>query len=273
MNDLECWRLLPFRIAPAELLLAEAQAMLNAMEHEQCPLLRWYESSTLAAIIGSGQKREQLNREQCRLLAINVHRRASGGTLVLFQPGFLMLDVALPIQHRLYLSDVSESYRWLGECWQQALVELGLTTRLVSIAEARHDSQHLDPLLRQVCFGGRSPYEVMYGERKLVGFSQIRRRSGALLQVGIYVRRPVTTLATLASSDAAAREALLARLPTRIAALEDLLPAAADPVTVIAAFHHALRERVGAGLVDSQWSAVEQEAINAALPRFAALHD
>ncbi len=271
MSELEAWRLLPFRIAPADLLLAEAQAMLAGLETDSRPLLRWYESSSDAAIIGSGQKLDQFNWQQSRAAAISVHRRASGGTLVLFQPGFLMLDVALPTGHRLHLADVSESYRWLGECWQGALARLGITTRLVSIAEARSDTRELDPLLRRVCFGGRSPYEVMLGERKLVGFSQIRRRSGALLQVGIYLRRALPDLAALASVDPLEQQELQARLSTRIVALEELFPTAPDPTLVIEAFQQALRDQFSANLVDSQWNAVEQAAISAARPRFAPL--
>jgi lipoate---protein ligase len=271
MTELEPWRLLPFRIAPADMLLAEAQAMLAGLETDSRPLLRWYECICHAAVIGAGQKLDQLNRQQMHASALSVHRRASGGTLVLFQPGFLMLDVALPIGHRLYLADVSESYRWLGQCWQAALAGMGIETRLVSIAEARSDTRELDPLLRRVCFGGRSPYEVMLGGRKLVGFSQIRRRSGALLQVGIYVRRALPDLAALAGADPAERQAIQARLPDRIAALEEILPAVPDPVTVIAAFHQALREQFGATFIDSQWHAGEQAAISAALPRFAPL--
>jgi lipoate-protein ligase A len=271
MTERQSWRLLPFRIAPADVLLAEAQAMLAGIEADPRPLLRWYESSRNAAVIGSGQKLEQLNRRQSRVSALSVHRRASGGTLVLFQPGFLMLDIALPIGHRLHLADVSESYRWLGECWQAALARLGIETRLVSIAEARSDTRDLDPLLRRVCFGGRSPYEVMQGERKVVGFSQIRRRSGALLQVGIYVRRALPDLAALATADPAEQQALQARLPARIAALEELLPTVPDPLALIEAFHWSLREQFGATLIDSQWSAAEQAAISAALPRFAQL--
>ena len=90
----------------------------------------------------------------------------------------LMLDLVLPRAHRLYMGDVTESYRWIGEVWTAALRELGIDVQSTPIGAARADAQTLDPLLRRVCFGGLSPYEVVVGRRKLVGLAQVRRRAG-----------------------------------------------------------------------------------------------
>ena len=111
----------------------------------------------------------------------------SGGGVVLGD-SLLLLDLALPAEDPLYPDDVTESYRWLGAVWAAALGALGTAARVVDIAAARADAQLLDPLLRRVCFGGTSPYEVVVEQRKIVGLAQVRRRTCALIQAGVYLQ-------------------------------------------------------------------------------------
>ncbi|NJM06502.1 hypothetical protein HC891_10360, partial [Candidatus Gracilibacteria bacterium] len=160
------------------------------------PTLRWYSYTSPALILGSGQKLSDV--DLAALGGTTVHRRRSGGTAVLFEPGLLMQDIALPVGHPLYSHDVTASYRWLGELWVVTLADLGIAAQTLSIAEARSDTASLEPLLRRACFGGRSPYEVLAEERKLVGFSQVRRRGGLVLQVALYERFSAARLATFA---------------------------------------------------------------------------
>jgi lipoate-protein ligase A len=83
----------------------------------------------------------------------------------------LLLDLALPAEDPLSTSDVTESYGWLGAVWAAALGALGIAAGVVDIATARADAQLLDPLLRRVCFGGLSPYEIVVERRKVVGLT------------------------------------------------------------------------------------------------------
>jgi lipoate-protein ligase A len=53
------------------------------------------------------------------------------------------------------------------------------------------------------CFGGMSPWEVLAGGRKVVGLSQTRRRTGALLQAGVLLGFDADRLARLLGRDAA----------------------------------------------------------------------
>jgi lipoate-protein ligase A len=197
-----------------------------------------------------------------------LHKRGSGGTAVLFAPGFLMQDIALPAAHPLRRDDVSESYRWLGELWAEALGALGVATELIAIPTARADSAAADPLVRRACFGGRSPYELLAGGRKLVGFSQIRRRQGALFQVGLYARWPGPELARLLRLSGDEREALAAALAARVVGLDELLPAPPEPAALQAAFARALRRRHGVALEPAGWRDDELAAAAAALPRY-----
>lgn len=265
------WRLLPTSAAPAELELASGAALLAGLEEHGRPALRWYAAREPALILGSGQKLSDIDAAACASAGVQVHRRASGGTAVLFMPGFLMQDIALPRADPLYLDDVSESYRWLGAVWADALDALGVPAEPVSVAAARADSQATDALVRRACFGGISPYEVMTGGRKLVGFSQVRRRQGALLQVGVYSHWPGRALAELLALDESERADLVRRLDARVCGLGELLADLPDLERIAAAFATALARRHGIDLAPATWSAAELEARAAALPRFAPL--
>lgn len=265
------WRLLPTSAAPAELELASGAALLAGLEEHGRPALRWYAAREPALILGSGQKLSDIDAAACASAGVQVHRRASGGTAVLFMPGFLMQDIALPRADPLYLDDVSESYRWLGAVWTDALDALGVPAEPVSVAAARADSQATDALVRRACFGGISPYEVMTGGRKLVGFSQVRRRQGALLQVGVYSHWPGRALAELLALDESERADLVRRLDARVCGLGELLADLPDLERIAAAFATALARRHGIDLAPATWSAAELEARAAALPRFAPL--
>lgn len=267
----ELWRLLPEQAADPAYDLAAGSAMLAGLAATARPAVRWYGAERPALVIGSGQHLNEIDHDALRAAGISLHRRASGGTAVFFAPGFLMQDIALPIDHPLHTPDVTASYAWLGEVWAAALAALGITAAPVSVAEARADTQTLDPLVRRACFGGRSPYEVLAGGRKLVGFAQVRRRQGALLQVGVYTHWPGRELADLLALNTTERSALTERLAQRVVGLDALLPAPPGYAAIQAAFARALYERHTVKLEATPWSAVEQEALHAAGARFAPL--
>jgi lipoate-protein ligase A len=266
------WRLLPHSAGAAQSELAAAEALLAGLQAAAQAALRWYESSGPALVIGSGQKLQEVDGAACAAAGVSLHRRASGGTAVLFVPGLLMQDIVLPPGHPLAIADVSESYRWLGEVWAEALAGMGVAAAPIGVAEAREDSRAVDALLRRACFGGRSPYEPLAGGRKLVGFSQVRRRHGVLFQVGLYTRWPGAELAGLLRLGAGEAEALAARLATRVVGLGELLAAPPAPADLMAGFAAALEARHGAGLAPEGWREDELDAMQAATPRYAPLH-
>lgn len=256
----EPWRLLPYSAGAPGDELAAGEALLVGLAESQVPAVRWYGASGLALVIGSGQRLTEVDGAAIAAAGATLHRRASGGAAVLFVPGFLMQDIALPISHPLYRGDVSESYRWLGEVWAAALAELGIPVDLVSIAAARADTAGADPLVRRACFGGRSPYELLAGGRKLVGLSQIRRRAGALFQVGLYRRWPGRELAELLRIPPAERGATAAALAARVVGLEELHEQPPQQEAIAAAFAQALEQRHRARLLPAPWRADELAA-------------
>ena len=101
---------------------------------------------------------------------------------MLWGPDLIALDVMVPKGHPLHSDDVVEAYRWVGETLASALGSLDMSVRALPPDEARRAN---DPHLAELaCYAGRSPWEVVLGERKVVGLSQVRRRQGTLVQAG-----------------------------------------------------------------------------------------
>src|SRR5437763_11178596 len=150
--------------------------------------LYWSQAAPTGIVLGFSQKPTVLNAHALAMHPIPVYHRRAGGTAVLVGPQLLSLDVVLPAQHPLILSDIVESYRWFGQAWVEALQLLGVQARAVSPQEA-HEQRALfkqaetyerEAILRRACYGSLSPYEAVVGQRKVVGLDMIRRRVGTL---------------------------------------------------------------------------------------------
>ncbi|HET7770226.1 MAG TPA: ligase [Chloroflexota bacterium] len=196
------WRVLPLHVAPAEEQLALTETLWRdvAAAHSP-PTLRWYSYSAPALILGIGQSETEINTETAREDALPIVKRSSGGAAVFAGPHLFALDVALPASSPLAVPDVVESYRWLGEAFQEALPP---EAQLVPPTAARSDQQaqrgappHTPQRARALaCFGVLSPYEVaLASTRKLIGFSQIRKRGVVLYQAGFYTHFTGASLA------------------------------------------------------------------------------
>ncbi len=239
----DTWILLPrTRGGPAEE-LPRSEQLLDGLLTAPRPALRFYDAPDYALVLGPGQKGEDLDRVACAQLPLGVHRRGSGGTAVLWHPGFLMLDVALPAGHPLHHSDITLSYQWLGEAWARTLQRLGIDAQPIPIDEARADTRALEPALKRICFAGRSPFEVLVAGRKLVGLSQKRRRQGTLLQAGLYWRWEGARLAEVMVQDPDQRAALVGQLGARVCGLDQVATPVPDDETVAARFLAVLAER------------------------------
>lgn len=264
-------RRLPGGPGPAQTQLAAGEAMLAGLAEAETPSMRWYSFAPAALLLGSGQRSGEVDYAACAAAGIAVHRRGSGGGAVLGR-SLLLLDLALPRGHPLFRADVTESYGWFGRSWRDALRSLALEADTVEIERARNDTRRLDPLLRRVCFGGISPYEVVSGERKLVGLAQRRRHGGALFQAAVYLHWEPWATAELMAATPAERELLSARLDQRVAGLDSFeVTATTAAHAVVAAVEHALSVGWGFEIAAHGWLPVELEAQATAIERHRAI--
>ena len=258
-GESDTWRALTSDDAPMGRQLALSEALLAGLTERPQPALRWYVTAREALVLGNGQKPEAADLAAARSRGVAVYRRTSGGTAVLVDGAALSMEVALPAGHPLASSDIVKAYRWLGEVWAEALRSLGVSqARAIPTEEVRSlPALAKDDPVRLACYGTLSPWEVVVGQRKLVGLCQLRRRAGVLYQVGVHLRWEPERLTSLLALPDETRAELAARLHATTLGLDD---AAGRDVTldeVIAAVERALAARHGIRLAPSDWRADE----------------
>jgi lipoate-protein ligase A len=256
----ETWRRLPDAAEPMDWQLAHTEALLAGLAAGAPPSLRWYQPKRPALVLGRSQKVGVIDHAALRAANLHAYTRTSGGGAVLINHHALSLDIALPAEHPLLARDVTLSYRWVSEVWVAALARLGIAARALPTEEARALAAPApDDPLRLACYGTLSPWEVVVGARKLVGLSQVRRRAGALLPMGIHLRWEPRPLVALLALPAAARRRLAADLRARAVGLNELTDWAVTASEVSAAFEAALGARLGIRVARGAWL-VEEEA-------------
>jgi lipoate-protein ligase A len=246
----DIWWRCPLDVAPAGTQVERALGMIA--EGAPLPALCWYWAVEPTLILGVFQPPEVINEAAATARGMPLVRRRSGGTGVLAGPPLLSLDIALPPGHRLALPDVTESYHWLGRAWLTTMEAIGARgARLVPIAEVRAATHRPlrrlpdgpipdEDLVRLACFGSLSPYEVAIGPRKLVGFSQVRRRGGLLLQVGLPLTWEADLLAALLAARPDDRPRLARLLREHAVGLDEVLPTVPPPHEIMAVFEQVL---------------------------------
>lgn len=152
--------------------------------------------------------------------------RGSGGGPVLWDDDLIAIDVILPEGDPRLPTDIVAAYRWVGEAVASALTALGITgARAVPPDEAR---AWPTGVASGLCFGGLSPWEVVVGDRKVLGLAQVRKQAGAILQVGVPMHLDAGRLAAAVGAPRAAAD----DLADRTAGVRDLAPhATRDQVT------------------------------------------
>jgi lipoate-protein ligase A len=245
------WRIYPLTIADQQYHIEQSELFLSSIQPDDPPILYWSLANPSGLVLGFSQKLDVLNQAELarqRLQRLPIYHRRAGGTAVLVGPHLLCLDVLLPGNHPLVLADIVESYRWFGAAWVAALLKLGIQTRIVLPAEARAqqalrkqpETRTYETLMNRACYGTLSPYEVVAGQRKVVGLDMIRRRTGSLLQAGILLHWDTTTLARLLGHTEEEQELLRQGLQERAVGLDLLAGRSIGIEETISAFESVL---------------------------------
>lgn len=251
MNTSNNWRVLPLTVADQQCHIDQSESLLQAMQPGDAATLCWSMAASDGLVLGFSQKLDTLNPAMRAVASLPIYHRRAGGTAVLVGPHLLSLDAALPANHPLMLPDIVESYRWLGEAWVAALQRLGITARIVSPDEA-HAQRDLikdaevrerETILRRACYGALSPYEVVVGQRKVVGLDMIRRRQGSLLQAGVLLRWETETLAQWLGHTPEEQEVLRSGLRERAIGLDEVTGRDITPSEVISALELVIGRR------------------------------
>ena len=244
------WHILPLTIADQQQHINQSEMLLATIEPWHPATLYWSMAEPAAIVLGFSQRDDVLNAAAMAQWKMPIYHRRAGGTAVLVGPQLLGLDVVLPAGHPLILADIVKSYCWLGEAWVETLRQFGVQTRIVPPQEAHAQRALLkqaqtaerELLLRRACYGALSSYEVVVGQRKVVGLDMIRRRAGSLLQAGVLLHWETEQVAQLLGHTT--EEELLLRngLLERAIGLDTLAGRAVTAQEVIAAFEQVIFE-------------------------------
>jgi len=221
----------------------QSERLLSSIEPGDTPILYWSQAEPEGVVLGFSQKHIILHQAH-----LPIYQRRAGGTAVHVGPHLLSLDVVLPAGHPLILADIVESYRWFGEAWAAALLRLGIQARVVSPAEAhaqqallkQPETREYEALLRRACYGSLSPYEVVIGQRKVVGLDMIRRRVGSLLQAGVLLQWQPETLVCLLGHTQQEQVQLYEGLSKRATGLDIIAGRTIAADEIVAAFTHII---------------------------------
>src|SRR5260221_7726076 len=254
------WRRLPAEDEPMGRQLAYSEALLAGLGRPPVPALRGVSPSRPALAPGHGQPPAVAGLAASQGNGVTAYRRTSGGAAVLVDADALSMEVALPAGHPLATFDVVRGYQWIGALWAEALRSLGIAeARAIPTDEVRAlDPLPKDDLLRLACYGTLSPWEVVVGRRKVVGLCQVRRRPGALYQVGVNLHWQPQRLTRLLPPPPAQQELLAGRLRDVTAGLDELAGRTIDGDEVIAAVETALAAQLRVRLTPARWRADER---------------
>jgi lipoate-protein ligase A len=242
------WRVLPLTSAPQQYHIDLSEQLLMGASPGEPATLYWSQAESAGLVLGFSQKQSILNQAALITRPLPLYHRRAGGTAVLVGPGLLSLDIILPAGHSLILPDIVESYSWLGTVWVKTLGRLGVETRIVSPQEAHaqrdflkhEETRERESILNRACFGLLSPYEVVAGQRKVVGLDMIRRRMGSLLQAGLLLKWDIEPLVELLGHTPEEQTILREGLPERAVGLDTLAGRAVTAEEVIEAFEEVL---------------------------------
>jgi len=197
--------------------MARDEAILDAVEDGLAlPTLRYFRWSPRCLSLGAFQSAtEEVDERACARAAVEIVRRPTGGRAILHDCE-LTYSVAAPVRVLGSGSSVLASYRRISAALIAGLRKLGLAAALAPPRRNPIPLTERSP----ACFDAPSDYEVLVGERKLIGSAQMRR-GGYLLQHGsLLIRFAPDPLLALLRLDMESRCRWRERMKTGVTDLE-----------------------------------------------------
>jgi lipoate-protein ligase A len=187
-------------------------------------------------VLGSTQPPDVVARRRAQELGVDVVRRRGGGGAVYLRPDdHVWIDAWVPRSDPLWQSDVGAAAAWVGDWWRHAL---GASDR--EDWSVHREKAQPGEFGEFVCFAGRGPGEVFWGQRKVVGLSQWRSREGALFLSCAYTHwQPESLVALLHLNADTQADLTRALLPVAVglSAIDPPVPSAADvSATLLSSF-------------------------------------
>jgi lipoate-protein ligase A len=176
------WRLVVSPPAPGAWAMAIDEALLDACVAAPAgfvPVLRLYAFAPPCLSLGRFQRTDDVDRDACRRLNVDVVRRPSGGRAVLHDRCLTYALIA-PAEAAPFDGGIRNSAERIGAALAAGLCRLGVVLSTAPSPErGRYPAD---------CFALPAAGEVVAGGRKLAGSAQVRRGAAALQHGSVRLR-------------------------------------------------------------------------------------
>ncbi len=174
------WRLLDTRVNDAFYNMAVDEALMKSCRnYKSPPVVRFYRWSPPGLSLGYNQEfTKEVDREACNLRGVDVVRRLTGGRAILHDDE-LTYSIIVRKDDGILPEGILESYKVISKGIIKGLKNTGLNAELKAIERGKKSPKGFSA----ACFDAPSWYEVIVGNKKLVGSAQTRQK-GVILQHG-----------------------------------------------------------------------------------------
>jgi len=150
------------------------------------PTFRVYRWDPYCVSLGYHQDLNEINMNKCADRGFDVVRRETGGRAV-FHSEELTYSMIIPKESKLYSDSILEVYNKISNVLVKALNASGVKEAGLKKGRAPDFKELYKEKLSSICFSSTSTYEVVTGDKKLVGSAQKRLRDSVLQHGSIIV--------------------------------------------------------------------------------------
>ena len=251
------WRLLITPASHGAWNMAIDEALLEAVgQNQSIPTLRLYAWETPCLSIGYAQPYVDVDELRLNQLGWEWVRRPTGGRAILHTDE-LTYSVMAPLSEPRVAGSVLESYQRLSKALLTALHSLNVPAQ-AHLINPTGNNQGNGP----VCFEVPSNYEIVVGDKKLIGSAQARRKNGVLQHGTLPLWGDLTRITqVLVFSDEHNRREAASRLLSHATTVEAILGYRINWETASQAFIAGFQSELNLDFVDEDLS--DQEIIRA----------
>lgn len=159
--------------------------LLQAMEANDPPILHLYKWKGESITYGHFIKTAHFfDMENIRKNSFELARRPTGGGII-FHSWDYTFSVLVPSNNRLFSNNTLENYRWINQVVLDAIQDLYPCPLSIHEKYVAYKGN-----TKYFCMAKPTIYDILLGEKKVVGAAQRRRRNGLLHQGSISISMP-----------------------------------------------------------------------------------
>ncbi len=169
------WRMISHPAQDGSWNMAADEAILQAVTEQTVPpTLRLYAWDPACLSLGYAQPLSDVDEDRIKAYGLDLVRRPTGGRAILHQHEITYAVIA-PQDHPLMRGGVLESYRRISMALVKTLELLAISVEVKQSTPIRDDQRN-----NPICFEVPSAYEIIVGQRKIIGSAQVRRHNTVL---------------------------------------------------------------------------------------------